>query len=71
MQDSGMLTLTQVKTLLRTSESSARRLLDKLAERGGYQVERLTDVSPRRISRAGLQKYAEEQRLRVDWSLLE
>ena len=65
-----MINIGEVAKLLQRSVSTARRLLDRLAENERYEVERLTDTSPRRISRRGLQRYADERNRPIDWSLI-
>lgn len=65
-----MLGTFDVAKLLRCSESTARRLLDELGQQG-YTISRLTNNSPRRISRQDLQRYAESKGFILDWSTIQ
>ena len=64
--DQDLLTVSDVAVLLRCSENTTRRFID----RGKIKAERLTQKSPRRIYKQHLDQYAQQQGIELDWSRL-
>jgi len=67
-QDDQLIHVGDVAILVYCSISTARRLLDRMAGDDQFEVSRLAEIGYRRITRRGLQRYADKHSLRIDWA---